>query len=98
LSRQASCLSAASKKKREIASEVGVERSGTSRSKIERISNKMGQGPRPKKWRPKRGCWGAEVMGKGIVERRENYTLGSCARGLKHCNSFFLLIIGLEGY
>jgi hypothetical protein len=39
---QASCLNEVSKKKREIASEVGMERSVMSRSKIERIIHKMG--------------------------------------------------------
>jgi hypothetical protein len=41
-------------KKRESASEVGMEWNGMSRSKDERIKMKMGRSPRPEWWRPKR--------------------------------------------
>jgi hypothetical protein len=52
-------------------------------------------------WRRiKRVCVGAVgVVNKGIdVVERNLYSWRSRARGLLNCNSFFLLIIGLEGY
>jgi hypothetical protein len=41
---------------------------------------------------------GVGVRGKGILERREKYTLGLRARAVpKQYISFFLLIIGFKG-
>jgi hypothetical protein len=72
----------------------GVER--PSRSKGERIINKMGQRPSSEKGRTKRVLFrGAREKRRSIVEQSENYTYVFRARAVpKQCISFFLLIIG----
>jgi hypothetical protein len=81
-----------SKKKREFASEVGGR--SPSRSKNERIINKMGEAQsgegEDKKISKLKEC----VRRRSILERREKYTHGLRARGVNLSVSFFLLIIG----
>jgi hypothetical protein len=87
------------KKNSESASEVGVERSVTSRSKEERIRNKMMRSIRPREGRAKRaqcggrGCGGREYT----CAKQKVYSCFSRARGLLNSVSFFLLIIGFKG-
>jgi hypothetical protein len=54
------------KRKSERASEVGVERSGTSRSKRERIVNKMERSSSARGWSTKRWSWEGKGVGKQV--------------------------------
>jgi hypothetical protein len=87
----------AEKKNRESASEVGGR--SPSRSKEDRIRNKMMRSIRPREWRSKRaqcggrGCGGREYT----CAKQKVYSCFSRARGLLNSVSFFLLIIGFKG-